>query len=173
MRTVAGVMVALLLLIWLGAVLLISLVFPVWLVGVVVGWLFGFVPAKSTIVALDPTQVPLTPRIRLSYRDYDAWAQTMLRRSRALGWSRFGLDPFEAFSLWMATSSAGLHVWAYTYCILMLAPLDTMLAWFILSPDVVIPADTLVGFGVVSSIVVGHLGGWAAGLFYRRLRAVL
>jgi hypothetical protein len=166
-----------LLLIWLAGIILIEASHPLFMLGIALPWIIGFVVAKSTKVPADPTEAPFTPIVRLPYKEYDRWAAQMVRLAMN---ERYFSSPYmhwtQKMSLLMSIFGASLHVWAPTLCIVLLAPQDILLGLFVFSPQAKalfsqIPPEQLLGFGLVSAIVIGHLGGWAAGLFYRWLKA--
>jgi len=166
-----------LLLFWVGATLWIGMRYPLFLLGTFPAWLAGFMVAKSTRVPLRPTEVPFTPRVRLSHREYDRWAQRMLAEVMD---QRFffstGVHWTEKLPLAFCIFGASLHVWALTWCALLLAPTDMLLGLFVFSPGAAerlsqMPPGQVFGFGAVCAIMLGHIAGWASGLFYRRLRA--
>ncbi len=170
--------VTVLLLCWAGGMLVAGAHFPLFLLVAAGSWAIGFVIAKSTKVPLDPTDAPFSPRVRLSYREYDRWAHRMVLVSTNMQhflYSAFVALP-EKMSLLHETVGASLHVWAIGWCTALLLPMDVVLGVTLFSADFPtslsrIPADQRLGFGFVSAMMLGHLGGWAAGLFYRCLRS--
>jgi len=157
-------------LIWLAGTVIIGVSYPLWLLGVASFWFIGFLILKSTKVPADPTEVPFTLKVKLSYEEYDQWANQVVRLamnqryfdSTYVHWT-------QKMSLLMESFGASLHVWAPHLSKLLLTILDIPLILLFLSPDsagwiLQIPA-------VVSAILMGLSSGWAWGLFYRWLRA--
>ncbi len=164
-------------LIWLAGTVIIGVFYLLWLFGIASFWLIGFLVSKSTKVPADPIEVPLTPIVRLSFREYDQWANHIVRLamnenlldSNYVHWT-------QKMSLLMTSLEASSHVWAPHLSKLLLTVLDVLLILGIFSPDVTdlisrSQDGQLIGFGIVSSVLMGHSSGWASGLFYRWLRA--
>lgn len=114
-----------LMLIWLAGTVIIGVFYPLWLLGIALPWLVGFFISKSTKVPVDWTEVPLTPRVKLSYKEYDQWAHQVVRLvkneryfdSNYMHWT-------QEMSLLNVSRGASLHVWAPHLSKLLLIVLD-------------------------------------------------
>jgi hypothetical protein len=164
-------------LIWLIGTVIIGTIFPLWLIGIVVCWSISFYISKSTKVSSNPMEAPFAPKVKLSYKEYDRWANNILHMvtsGRFIN-SEYG-SPLQKMPVLMESMGAALHVWAPIISQISLGCVDVLLFLILISSDsaqaLSQSSETqLFGFGLISAILVGSLAGWAYGLFYRWMRA--
>ncbi len=93
---------------------------------------------------------------------------------------RLLLDPNATYdrklSLLFCLWGAAMHVYAWVWILVIIVPLDWLLILFLRSSSFAQVTNAALrqsaGFGVVTGIVLVHLGGWAFGLFWTWVRAL-
>jgi hypothetical protein len=166
------------LVLWLILMMMVVLRHPTFLLICALPWFVGFRIGGTTFVPYDSTNT-FSSRARLSPSAYDKWARNLLLSMQGLTLRRFMVSPDVSFdrklSLLFWASAALMHVYASALILMIVLPLNFLLGLYVLSPKFAEATKSAsasgAGFAIAAGIMVGQLGGWAAGLFWRSIRA--
>lgn len=173
------VMFLVLFLFCLGATLLIGFAFPVFLVTTLALGLVGFRMGKSTKVPADPREVPFSPMLTLSYREFDRWArQKDLRRTDPAFFSRTDVHWTEKLPVLFSGSDAAGHCFEPSRSTTKLLFVDLALGAYIFFPAIHEAFGSLgtggaLFFQFMCGLALGQITGRATGEFYRWFRGKL
>ena len=167
---------AVLFLFGLGSTLLIGLVYPAFLLTSLALGVVGFTMGKSTRVPLNPRDVPFSPMITLSYRDFDRWArQNALRRIDPSFFSRTDVHCTEKLSVLFSSSDASGHCFEPGRSTTKMLFVDLALGAFIFIPAIrgsfhSLDSRGALFFQIMCGLALGQVAGWATGRFFRWIR---
>ena len=164
-----------------GTSIEIFLQIPLYLVAFLVVFIVGFIPAKSTLVNMDPMGGPGSRMTKLSYHQFNEWARRLEQMERDN--SIYSSPQFhwtEKMSLLAETSKASRHRAEPARSQFILGLTALFLGFLTFSPSI---RESLTGvltfqggeanFYVFLGISLGFIAGSAAGGFYRWARAML
>ncbi len=160
----------------LGATLVIGHARPWFLLTTIIVGGVCFRMAKSTQVAVNPQDVPFSPMVTLSYREFDQWAkQNNLRRLDSDFFYRTDVHWTEKLSVLFSGSDASAHCLEPRRSTTKILFVDLALGILILFPAVLGSSESLdyrgaSFFQIMSGVALGQVAGWATGRFYRWMR---
>jgi hypothetical protein len=161
----------------LGATLLLGLAYPIFLLTTIVVGFVCFRMGKSTRVPVNQQEVPFSPMITLSYREFDRWArQNDLRRTTPDFFYRTDVHWTEKLSVLFTRHGAASHCFEPARSTTKLIFVDLALGAFIFVPAIHESFESLdsrgaLFFQFICGLALGQVAGRAAGGFYRWLRA--
>lgn len=152
---------------------------PVYLYTALIVSFLGFLQGKSTKVPRQPLDFPISPMVKLSYREFDAWAH---RNNLALTdqslFLRNDLHWTEKLSILTIGSSASNHCMEPSRSSSHVGFVSLFLGLFIFIPSIHEPfysmkQEAMVLYQFLFGLVLGLIVGKATGNFYRWLRGTV